>query len=137
MGAAGAVAEIVRLSPPLFCKMTLELGTSPVTVPPMVALTGFVVHVMVTPMTLAVAVPEPATTRQVCAGLAGADKTVTAYMPPLAMVVGNVKGPFAETVRLSLLLLFRTTDSPAASPPTLPPIVYGPPAPPPPPPATA
>src|SRR5580704_9918040 len=96
--------------------------------PPMVAVTGFVVQVTVIPVTLAVAVPLPAATRQVCDGLVGWVRTVTAYPPPLAMVVVKVKEPFAVTVRLLAALSCRTTDSPVASPLTVPPIVNGPPA---------
>jgi hypothetical protein len=84
---------------------------------------------MVIPVTLAVAVPVPAATTQVCDGLLGCEKTVTAYAPPLAIEVENVKGPFAMTVRLLALLSCRTTDSPVASPLTVPPIVKGPPEP--------
>src|SRR5580658_4406030 len=97
----------------------------------MVAVTGFVVHVIVTPVTLAVAVPlpVPAVTTQVCDGLLGCVRTVTAYVPPLAMEVANVNAPFVLTVSLSAPLSSRTTDSPVASPLTDPPIVKGPPEP--------
>ena len=61
----------VRLSPPLFCKITLELATSPETVPPMVAVTGFVVHETVTVTLAVMLLPVPALTAQVWIGLLG------------------------------------------------------------------
>jgi len=76
----GPFVVIVRLSPPLFCKITLELAARPDTLPPIVAVTGFVVHATATVVTFAVAVPAPVlpVTAQVCAGLVGCVTTVTA-----------------------------------------------------------
>jgi hypothetical protein len=111
--------------------MTLDPATRPVTVPPMVAVTGFVVQETVT-LTLAVTVPLAVpVAAQVCVGLLGCVKTVTAYVPPLAMVVANARVPFAVTVSLSVALSARTSPVPV-SPLTVTLIVKGPPVPPPP-----
>jgi len=64
-------AARVRASPPLFCRMTLAPCASPYSVPPILAVTALVVHATATDVTLAVAVPEPLVTTQVCAGFDG------------------------------------------------------------------
>ena len=64
----------VRLSPPLSCRITLELAANPVMLPPIVAVAALVVHATVTEVTLAEAVPVPLVTVQVCAGLLGCVK---------------------------------------------------------------
>jgi hypothetical protein len=81
-----------------------------------------VVHVIWTFVTVAVAVPLPLTTVQVCAGLEGAVATVTLKALPLATGVGKVKGPLAEIVRLSPVLFCRTIPVPVI-PLTVPPMV--------------
>jgi hypothetical protein len=90
-------------------------------------------QVTCTLLTLAVAVPEPFVTVQVCAGLLGCADTVTLYAPLTAVL--NVNGPFPLIVRLSEPLSWSTNPVPV-SPVTVPPIVkvVGLPFPPPPPP---
>jgi hypothetical protein len=83
------------------------------------------VHVIWTVVTLAVAVPLPLTTVQVCEGLEGGVATVTLKALPVATAVGKVKGPLAEIVRLSPVLFCRTIPVPVI-PVTVPPMVNGP-----------
>jgi hypothetical protein len=83
------------------------------------------VHVIWTVVTLAVAVPLPLTTVQVCEGLEGGVATVTLKGLPVATAVGKVKGPLAEIVRLSPVLFCRTIPVPVI-PVTVPPMENGP-----------
>ena len=72
------------------------------------------------------AVPVPLFTVQVCAGLVGCVRTVTAYAPPLATWVANVNDPLVATVRLSPPLSCNTTpvvDAFSERSYTVPPIV--------------
>jgi hypothetical protein len=78
-------------------------------------------------MTLAVAVPLPFTTVQVCGGLAGGVKTETLKFLPLTIAVLKAKGPFPVTVRLSPELFCKTIPVlPELNPVTTPPIMKGP-----------
>ena len=70
----GVLVKIGRASPPLF-KRTSPVPSSPTTLPPMDAVP--VEHVIRTLLTLAVAVPAPLATVQVCAGLVGGAKIET------------------------------------------------------------
>src|SRR3981081_1276634 len=80
------------------------------------------VHVVWTFVTLAVAVPLPLTTVQVCDGLEGGVATVTLKALPVATGVGKVKVPLAVIERLSPVLFCRTIPVPV-SPVTVPPMV--------------
>src|SRR5215469_3694193 len=111
------VPVTVRLSPALSCNTSPD-PANPVTVPPIV--NAAAVQVTCTLLTLAVAVPEPFVTVQVCAGLLGCVDTVTAYAPLTAVV--KVNGPFPLIVRLSEPLSCKTNPVPAR-PVTVPPTV--------------
>src|SRR5580704_11148970 len=113
------LAAIERLSPPLSCK-TSPVPSSPTTFPPMETVP--VEHVTCTPVTLAVAVPLPLATVQVCAGVEGAVRTETLYGIPVAILVVNVKGPAAAMARLFPPLSSKTSPVPAR-PVTVPPMV--------------
>jgi len=116
----------VRLSPPLSCKITLAPVASPEIVPPIVAVTGLVVHATATVVTLAVAVPLLADAVHVCA--VGCVFTSTSYAPATAVL--NVNGTEAPPVpgvmvRVSVALSDKTKPVPV-KPLTLPPLVYVP-----------
>src|ERR1700693_488999 len=70
----GLLVVIARLSPPLFCR-TRPIPSRPTTLPPMERVP--VEHVIWTPVTLAIAVPLPPATVQVCGGVEGGVKTLT------------------------------------------------------------
>jgi hypothetical protein len=94
--------------------------------PPIVAVTAFVVQATVTDVTFAEAVPVPLVTVQVCAGLLGCVRTVTLYAPPLAIDVTNVNFvAAAATVKLSPALFCKTNPVPV-SPLIVPPMVKDP-----------
>jgi hypothetical protein len=119
---------------PLLSSSTNPVPARPVTVPPTV--TVAVVQVTCTDVTFAVAVPDPFATVHVSDGLLGCVPTVTAYAPPLAKAVLNVKAVEpAATVSESLPLSTKTSPVPVR-PVIVPPIVnvVVPPPPPPPPP---
>ena len=90
-----------RLLAPLFCKIS-PAPVRPVIVPPTVKVD--VVQFTRMPVILAVAVPPPPVTTQVCVGLAGCENAVTLKELPLGMGVGKVKIPFLLMGRLSPLL---------------------------------
>src|SRR6516165_7953997 len=129
------VPVTVRLSPALSCNTSPD-PANPVTVPPIV--NAAAAQVTCTLLTLAVAVPEPFVTVQVCAGLLGCVETATLYVPLTAVV--KVNDPFPLIARLSVPLSVSTNPVPV-SPLTVPPIVkvvdWGVPPPPPPPPLDA
>src|SRR5216684_3305917 len=87
-----------RLSLPLFCS-TSPVPSRPTTFPPIETVP--VEHVTWTLLTIALIVPLPLPTVQVCDGVEGAVKTETRYGWPLAIAVLKVKEPFAVTARLS------------------------------------
>src|SRR5713101_4806442 len=70
----GPLTATERLSPPLFCR-TSPVPSRPTTFPPMETVP--VEHVIATFVTLAVAVPAPLETVQVCTGPVGEAKTAT------------------------------------------------------------
>ena len=80
-----------------------------------------VVQLTCTLVTLAVAVPAPSATRQVCDGLAGWVITETVYAVPLETAVAKVKLPFALTA--SVAPLFPRTSPVPERPEIVPPIV--------------
>src|SRR5690348_9401751 len=110
---------MLRLSVPLSCN-TSPLPDSPETVPPIVYVV--VLHVTLTLVTFALAVPLPFATLHVCAGLFGWVRTVTLYVVPAASAAVNVKLPFELTARSLPPLSCRTSPDPDR-PETVPPIV--------------
>src|SRR5271165_2920799 len=102
------VPTTVRLSPPLSCN-TNPAPFNPLTVPPMGKPEE---HVTVTLVTLAVAVPVPLVTRQVCVGLLGCVRTVTLNVPGTSVGKVNCCVPVPVTGRLSRPLFCNTNPEP-------------------------
>src|SRR3954470_24945459 len=120
----------IRLSLPLSCKVSPD-PRRPETVPPMVKIGA---QTTCTFVTLAVGVPVPLAMLQVCVGLDGCVLMMMWKVPPLVMLVLNVKGtaPVPVIARSSPPLSCKTSPLPD-SPSTDPPMVNGPPEPEPPP----
>src|ERR1700687_768124 len=93
----GPATGTVRLSPPLSCRVK-PVPSKPTTWPPMEAVS--VEHVIATFVTLALAVPAPLETVQVCTGPVGDAKTATLYGWPLAIAALNVKVVLPVMARL-------------------------------------
>src|ERR1035437_5839093 len=101
----------VRLSPPLSCKTIPDTPLErPVIVPPMERVP--VEHVIWIFPTLAIAVPLPLVTVQVCVGDFGWVAIVTLYVVPMAMAVLKVNGLLVKIVRASPPLFCRTRPVP-------------------------
>src|SRR5215469_7715885 len=102
------VPVTVRLSPPLSCNTKPE-PVKPLTVPPTANPDE---QVTVTLVTLAVAVPNPLVTTQVCVGLLGCVRTVTLYAPGTSVAKVNCCAPVPVTVRLSNPIFCNTNPEP-------------------------
>src|SRR5271165_6696298 len=123
---AALMGSCSRIVPSASCRIK-PLPVTPVTVPPIVKAST---QETATLVTLAVAVPLPPVTVQVCAGFVGCVWTVTAYDPPLATALANLKVvAAAATVKLSVPLSTNTRPVPVR-PEMDPPMVNGPPVPP-------
>ena len=79
--------------------------------PPIVAVTGFVVQATATVVTLAVAVPVLLVTVHVCAGFVGCVFTSTSYAPVTFVVNVNGTVPVPVTVSVSVVLSVREEDA--------------------------
>src|SRR4029077_6015262 len=102
------VPTTVRLSPPLSCN-TNPAPVNPLMVPP---IGKPVEQVTVTLVTLAVAVPAPLVTWQVCVGLLGCVRTVTLYVPGTRVGKVNCCVPVPLTGRLSRPLFCNINPEP-------------------------